>query len=81
MQEKDNTSTSEEGINLKELFEIVWGAKSFVVLVSFLFFAFSVYYVKSLPDSYSAMEPIFHLLTLKLLYRLVDWAIWQEWLV
>ncbi len=54
MQEKDNTSTLEEGINLKELFEVVWGAKSFVVLVSFLFFAFSVYYVKSLPDSYSA---------------------------
>ena len=54
MQEKDDISTSEEGINLKELFKIVWEAKGFVVLVSFLFFAFSVYYVKSLPDSYSA---------------------------
>ena len=54
MQEKDDISTSEEGINLKELFKIVWEAKGFVVLVSFLFFAFSVYYVKNLPDSYSA---------------------------
>ncbi len=54
MQEKDNTSTSEEGINLKELFGIVWEAKSLVVLVSSLFFAYSVYYVKNLPDLYSA---------------------------
>ena len=37
MQEKDDISTSEEGINLKELFKIVWEAKGFVVLVSFLF--------------------------------------------
>ena len=44
MQEKDDISTSEEGINLKELFKIVWEAKGFVVLVSFLFFAFSVFY-------------------------------------
>ena len=48
MQEKDNTSTSEEGINLKELFGIGWEAKSLVVLVSSLFFAYSVYYVKNL---------------------------------
>ena len=40
MQEKDDISTSEEGINLKDLFKLVWEATGFVVLVSSLFFAF-----------------------------------------
>ena len=54
MQEENNISTSETGLNLKELFEVVWKAKSLVVLISLIFFAYSVYYIKSLPDSYSA---------------------------
>ena len=54
MQEENTISTSETGLNLKELFEVVWKAKSLVVLISLIFFAYSVYYIKSLPDSYSA---------------------------
>ena len=54
MQEKNITSTSEEGIDLKELFKVVWKAKTLVVLVSSLFFAYSIYYVKSIPDVYVA---------------------------
>ncbi len=54
MQEENTISTSETGLNPKELFEVVWKAKSLVVLISLIFFAYSVYYIKSLPDSYSA---------------------------
>ena len=54
MQEENTISTSETGLSLKELFEVVWKAKSLVVLISLIFFAYSVYYIKSLPDSYSA---------------------------
>ena len=54
MQEKNITSTSEEGIDLKELFKVVWKAKTLVVLVSSLFFAYSIYYVKSIPAEYVA---------------------------
>ena len=54
MQEENTISTSETGLKLKELFEVVWKAKSLVVLISLIFFAYSVYYIKSLPDSYSA---------------------------
>lgn len=54
MQEENTISTSETGLSPKELFEVVWKAKSLVVLISLIFFAYSVYYIKSLPDSYSA---------------------------
>ena len=54
MQEENTIFTSETGLKLKELFEVVWKAKSLVVLISLIFFAYSVYYIKSLPDSYSA---------------------------
>lgn len=48
-------STTYEDITIKEVIEVLWSGKITIIVITFLFAIFSVYYALSLPDKYTSV--------------------------
>lgn len=48
-------STTYEDITIKEVIEVLWSGKITIIIITFLFAIFSVYYALSLPDKYTSV--------------------------
>ena len=50
----NNAASSNDEINLSELFSIVWEKKRLIIIISFIFAVSSVFYSLSLPNIYKS---------------------------